>query len=347
MTNELQQASSTWRVTPDMMCILDRQGCFVAVNPAWEPTLGWTRDEMLGQPYIDFLHPDDVEPSIQAFEVVKTGKPVLRFENRYRHRNGDYRWFSWVAVPEGGRFYCTVRDVTEDKDRIELIKQKDAEAELRELFLAVLGHDLRNPLAAIEAGTRLIERKADDGKVLQIARQMQGSAARMTELIDNLMDLARDRLGSGIAIEREATSSLPDNLALVIDEIRLTTDEFDIRSKINIQGEVVCDASRVAQLLSNLLANAITHGDPASPVDVQAAHADGRLTISVTNGGAPIPEATMKQLFQPFFRGSVRDSRHGLGLGLYIAHQIATAHEGTLDVTSANGETCFRLDIPA
>ena len=346
MTNELQRASLTWKVSPDMFCILDREGRFVAVNPAWKATLGWSKDEIEGKPFVDFLHPDDLERSLEAFEVVKTGKPVLRFENRYRARNGDYHWFSWVAVPDEERFYCTVRDVTEDKDRIELLRQNEADAELKEVFLAVLGHDLRNPLAALESGIRILGRKIEDEKLGAVLQQMKGSTTRMSELIDNVMDLARDRLGSGMGVEREPTAGLADDLEQVIEEISVTQKDVEIRKDINIKGDVTCDASRIGQLLSNLLANAVMHGDPAQPIDVQASNQDGRLTLSVANGGDPIPDDALEHLFQPFFRGKVRDSRHGLGLGLYIAHQIAVAHGGTLDVKSDRRETRFTLDIP-
>ena len=346
MTDELQRASLTWQVSPDMFCILDREGRFVAVNPAWEATLGWPKDEIEGKAFVDLLHPDDVERSLEAFEVVKTGSPVLRFENRYRARNGDYHWFSWVAVPEGERFYCTVRDVTEDRNRIELLKQKDADAELKEVFLAVLGHDLRNPLAALESGMRILGRKIEDEKLGAVLHQMKGSTTRMSELIDNVMDLARDRLGSGMGVEREPTTGLADDLEQVIQEISVTHKDVEIRKDINITGDVTCDASRIGQLLSNLLANAVMHGDPAQPIDVQASNQEGRLTLSVANAGDPIPEDALVHLFQPFFRGKVRDSRHGLGLGLYIAHQIAVAHGGTLNVKSDSRETRFTLDIP-
>lgn len=117
---------------------------------------------MLRQLSLDFLHPDDIARSMAAFEIVLRGEPVLRFENRYRATDGTYRWFSWVAVPEADKFYCTVRDVTDDKHNVETIATQKAEAELREQFLAVLGHDLRNPVGAIGAGVKLLHRRATE-----------------------------------------------------------------------------------------------------------------------------------------------------------------------------------------
>lgn len=344
---DAHEASLTWRVSPDMMCILDREGRFDAVNPAWRQALGWTREEMLRQLYLDFLHPDDIARSMAAFEIALRGEPVLRFENRYRATDGTYRWFSWVAIPEADKFYCTVRDVTDDKHNVETIATQKAEAELREQFLAVLGHDLRNPVGAISAGVKLLHRRATDANSTEILTQMQSSVLRMSELIDNLMDFARVRLGSGIGLERMETSALAEAIERVVEEMRLVSPDAQIETNINLPQPLNIDVSRLAQLLSNLIGNAIMHGDAATAIRVRASHEDDELTISVTNKGAPIPEAVRAKLFQPFFRGEVRPDQHGLGLGLYIASEIARAHAGNLTASSAEGETSFVLRVPA
>ena len=344
--DEKQEASLTWRVTPDMMCILDSQGCFVAVNPAWQQTLGWSREEMVGKPYLGFLHPDDVAPSMVAFEQVTSGHPVLRFENRYRTRDGDHRWFSWVAVPEDGRYCCTVRDVTDGKRHVETIAEQRAEAELREQFLAVLSHDLRNPLAAVGSGMHLLLRAGQDAGSSEIIRQMQSSVSRMSELIDNLMEFARVRLGSGIGLERTTTTTLARDLGRVIEEIKLAASEAAFEVNLDLGEPVTCDVPRICQLVSNLLANAVMHGQPSEPIQVDAHTREGRLTIAIANRGTPIAEEARTRLFQPFFRGQVRASQQGLGLGLYIAAEIARAHGGSLDAASTERETRFTLDIP-
>lgn len=344
--NEEQQASLTWRLTPDLMCILDRDGRFVAVNPAWMEKLGWARADMVGEPFLKFLHPDDIARSQAAFEILVSDTPVLRFENRYRTRSGDHRWLQWVAIPESGSYFCTARDVTDDKQRDDRLADHEAEAELREQFIAVLGHDLRNPLSAIGAGAHLLLGQVQDQKSIEILRQMQSSVVRMSELINNLMDLARVRLGSGIGIERTTTPSLAGNLERVIEEIRLVSPETRIEATMEIAGAVTCDVARIMQLASNLLANAVLHGAPTEPVQLHAQTREGRLTISVSNKGKPIPEAIRAKLFQPFFRGEARASKQGLGLGLYIAAEIARAHDGTLAVASTEQETRFTLDIP-
>ena len=346
MTRTPDDIGLMWRVSPDMMCILDAEGRFRSVNPAWRATLGWTDAEMVGQSYWTFVYPDDVGRSAEAFRVLVTGQPVLGFENRYRTADGDYRWFSWSAVPDGDLFFCTVRDVTDAKGYVEIIAAKDREARLRDEFLAVLGHDLRNPVAAFGAGLRLLRRQEASDASNEILRQMQGSVARMTELIENLMDLARVRLGGGLKLEATSTDGLASELAQIVEEMQVIAPETEFRLEMSLDREVSCDVPRIKQVLSNLMGNALTHGDPGEPVMISARTAAGQLLVSVTNGGAAIPETVINRLFQPFYRGEAQQSQQGLGLGLYISHQIAEAHGGLIEVSSEPGRTCFTLVIP-
>ena len=217
------------------------------------------------------------------------------------------------------------------------------EAALREEFIAVLGHDLRNPLASIKAGIDLVRRgNADTNEMLRL---MEGSVSRMSGLIDNVLDFARGRLGDGISLDRRNVALMPA-LLQVIDELRRTAPDREIISDIILDGPVYCDAVRIGQLLSNLLANALTHGNATSPVRVNARASHDLFELTVSNAGPPIPAAALEKLFQPFFRREVGASQQGLGLGLHIASQIARAHGGTLAVTSSDKVTTFTLNVP-
>ncbi|MDB5736671.1 MAG: histidine kinase [Sphingomonas bacterium] len=218
-------------------------------------------------------------------------------------------------------------------------------AELREQFIAVLGHDLRNPLSSIGAGVHLLTKAPPPEKASRILALMQGSVDRMAVLIDNVLDLARGRLGGGLSILRQSVDLAP-MLKHVVNELRVGHPGRTILSDIAIDVPVDCDPSRIGQLFSNLLGNALTHGAAAEPVRVDATTADGMLTLSVSNGGDPIPPDAIERLFQPFARGTVRHDAAGLGLGLYIAAEIAAAHGGTLGVTSTTDATCFTLRMP-
>ena len=107
----------TWQITPDLIGVCNAEGYFESTNPAWESVLGWSEEEIRTTPFSDFLHPDDLEKTDAAFARLTRGLPLLRFENRYRTKDGSCRWLWWVAVPEGGKFYCSARDVTAEKEQ--------------------------------------------------------------------------------------------------------------------------------------------------------------------------------------------------------------------------------------
>jgi sigma-B regulation protein RsbU (phosphoserine phosphatase) len=220
-------------------------------------------------------------------------------------------------------------------------------SQLREQFIAVLGHDLRNPLASIASGIRLLtDRETLSTRGQRILTLMQGSVIRASDLIDNVLDFARGRLGGGITLTRNAIAPLTPLLDQVVGEIRSIAPDRDIRTDYSIAEPVDCDRPRIAQLFSNLLANAVTHGAKDRPIRVEARTDSNTLFLAVVNGGRPIGEAAMARLFQPFFRGEIRPNQLGLGLGLHIASEIASAHGGRLAVTSNEIETRFTFSMP-
>ena len=175
---------------------------------------------------------------------------------------------------------------------------------------------------------------------------MQDSAARMAELIDNIMDFARGRMGGGMMLNRQPILLEPV-LRHVVDELHIAWPQRAIEAEFRLLGPVDCDAARLSQILSNLLANALTHGSPEGPVHVRAFLEQNVFELSVTNSGRPIPPEALEKLFQPFTRQDVSSSQNGLGLGLYIASEIARAHKGELTVASNAEETCFTFRMPA
>ena len=224
------------------------------------------------------------------------------------------------------------------------LSREREESGLREQFMAVLGHDLRNPLMAISAGATMLSRRPE--QAVELVDEIQRSVARMAGLIDNMLDLARGRLGNGLALSRDARESIEPTLNQVIDELRRTNPDRTIEAAFDLEEPVNCDRARIAQLFSNLLGNAITYGTPDEPIRVQTIASGGMFELSVANGGRPIPLLAMEYLFQPFFRGTVRPSQQGLGLGLYIASEIARAHGGEIVVNSTPAETRFTFSMP-
>jgi len=234
-------------------------------------------------------------------------------------------------------------------DRLASIREQLAASQelgqVREMFVAVLGHDLRSPVAAVAAGANMILRDSKEPKSRKIATLMRGSVLRMTSLINDVLDFTRVRLGDGFTLNMDS-SNLAARLDFVVAEIAAVHDTRTINASIEIDQPVACDQDRMAQLLSNLLSNAVAYGDPDHEIAVRAATREGNFTLSVSNSGTPIPPEQLETLFKPFMRGGLKHGHGGLGLGLYIASEIARAHGGRLEATSGHQGTTFSFVMP-
>lgn len=222
----------------------------------------------------------------------------------------------------------------------QLIEAKET-AQLRDKFIAILGHDLRNPVGAILNVSEMLLRMPVEDRVKRMATIVQTSTQRMRGLIENILDFARGHLGEGIKLQLSNEEPLTEIFSQVIEELRLVSTVHTIETDFELTQSFHCDGKRLAQLLSNLLSNALTHGDRTKPVHVFAGASDGVFVLRVTNAGPKIEERIMARLFQPFYMGDLEPTQRGLGLGLYIASEIAKAHKGKLDVVSTDEFTCF------
>ena len=219
-------------------------------------------------------------------------------------------------------------------------------AKLREQFIAILGHDLRNPVGAVLNVAQLMLRMPLDDRMKRLANILQDSSYRMKALIENILDFARGRLGEGVILESNADEPIEKILNQVVSELQIIWPSKNIEVTYQLNSPVKCDGKRMAQMFSNILGNALTHGDKSAPVQVNVKSSDLTFKIAVTNMGKQIPGAIMKKLFQPFSRGEVTPEQQGLGLGLYISSEIARAHGGELLVDSGEQQTTFTFKMP-
>jgi signal transduction histidine kinase len=237
----------------------------------------------------------------------------------------------------------------ETEERLEaqerLVEHERQMAAVQEEFVAVLGHDLRNSVAALNAGVRQLDKEPLSDKARKILPLMGTSIHRMSELIDNIMLHAKSRLGGGIRISATPDAGLEDALNHVVEEVRAAAPDHKITVDLDFDRPVSCDAARVAQAVSNLLSNAVRYADDGSEVAVHGRVSGAEAVISVANRGAPIPESLKQKLFQPYQRGG-QTKGEGLGLGLHIASSIAVAHSGQIDVTCDDGLTTFAFRLP-
>jgi signal transduction histidine kinase len=243
------------------------------------------------------------------------------------------------------------RQRVELSQHVELLRQA---LHLNATFTAVLGHDLRNPLGAIMVGAEIIQRKTEDESLLKVAGRIKNSAMRMARLIEQLLDLARARSGSRIPVH-PVELDLGELCARAVGELETTSNAT--APAITTRGDTMgrWDEDRLMQVLSNLISNAVRHGDPRQSITVRidGTKAD-EVVFAVSNGGV-IPAELLPHIFEPFRSGrsgaepSSRklSDRQGLGLGLYIARQMIEAHGGSIRVlSSAETGTAFEVRLP-
>jgi sigma-B regulation protein RsbU (phosphoserine phosphatase) len=360
---QLDDLEDLYEAAPFGYLVLGVDGRIAKVNATFATWLGFPADDLVGRRLRDLM----TLPSRIVYET--NIAPVLRLQGRFEEVVLDLVTAAGEKLPvvtsaveqrdDNGQTLATRIGVMRGKERrgyeqalalreaaaVDRLSDEREASELREQFIAVLGHDLRNPLASIVGAARLLRREGQNEKALKILSMMEASVDRMAGLIDDVMDFARGRLGSGIGLHR-TVGALEPVLRHVVEELEANHPSRDFICDIDLPEAVSVDAGRISQLVSNLLGNALAHGDPKAPVRLGAKADASDLQIWVANAGPPIPAKAMERLFQPFFRGEVRASQQGLGLGLHIASEIARAHGGTLTVASDETETRFTLNLP-
>ena len=228
-------------------------------------------------------------------------------------------------------------------------KHLDEIGEFREQLIGIVGHDLRNPLSTILlAGHLLLQCEGLGEKETELARKITRSASLAGRLIDQLLDLTRSRLGGGIPID-PVRFDMNDVCRQVIGETEVTHPDRPLR--VDVQGDVtgVWDRDRMHQLLANLVGNAVQHGEACTPIGLRVDGGETEVVIEVANRGEPIPVETLPFIFDAFRQGrTAHPSRtQGLGLGLFIAQEIARSHGGSIDATSSQSDgTTFRVRLP-
>lgn len=227
------------------------------------------------------------------------------------------------------------------------LQEERRDAEERDRFIAILGHDLRNPLAAMASATRMLQSARHEQDAPRIANMMFATIGRMSGLVENVLDFARAKMGAGVTIDPQPAGHLEQALRHVVDEMHARAPERDIRLSFDLAVPLVLDVPRVTQVFANMLSNALRHGAEDTVVRVSARSDANGFALAVANAGPPIPPAIRERLFRPFSRGEARPGQEGLGLGLYIVSEIARAHGGTVELSTDAHETCFTFRLPA
>ena len=341
-----------FQLSHDMLAIVSMEGYFLQANPAWTATLGYTIEELTAQPYIELVHPDDRAATVAEAETIAQGVPTVEFENRYRCRDGSYRWISWSVVPfiQQKLLYCVARDVTErkqaeaERDRLLISEQaarKQAEAanRIKDEFLAVLSHELRTPLNPILGWSKLLQsHNLDEARTAYALQTIERNACLQSQLIEDLLDVSRILRGkltlTVTAVELEPTIKAAIETVRLAAEAKHITLESTFDPKVK---PVSGDAGRLQQVVWNLLSNAIKFTPSGGQVEIQLTQSDHDAQIKVSDTGKGIALTFLPYVFEHFRQEDSATTRKfgGLGLGLAIVHQIVELHGGTVAVESS------------
>lgn len=324
-----------------------------AVEAIWGPPFVAAPD-IPGYAAYKGFRPDGTSYAAEEWPLARSltrGETVLREPVRLVMKDGTVRHIdlSSTRVHDAqGRAVAGVAVSTDVTAHHEMREALRREAQVMERLMGIVGHDLRTPLQAIAtSGTMLLRESAPDSPQHKRATRILTSVRRMDHLIRDLLDFARASQGGMLPIQRRRVS-LGDACRIVVDEVLAAHPERDIR--LDLRGDLVgnWDLDRLAQLLGNLVVNAFTHGAKGVPVEVRADGEGAEVVLEVANAGNPIPPALLPRIFEPFTRADAGgDSLKGVGLGLFIVHEIVTAHGGHIQVTSTREMgTVFQIRLP-
>ena len=318
------------------------------MNPIWSEYTGLPIEDILNWGWTQFIHPDDVDENVRVWRhSVETGEPY-QFEHRFRRADGEYRWHITRALPmrdDAGQTLMwigsntDIQDAKKLQDELRGIAAELSEANRRKSeFLAILGHELRNPLAPIRTGLELMSMIADDPVRMEVTRSMmERQTQQLARLIDDLLDVSR--ITQGKLQLRTVRLELAEVMQSAVDAARPCIDEASHELRVTLPSQPLyldADPNRLAQVFSNLLNNAAKYTPQGGRIWLSAERQQREVVVTVRDTGIGIPEGKKASIFEMF---SQIDRPHergykGLGIGLTLVKRLVELHGGKVEVRS-------------
>ncbi len=326
--DKLQQFRHFFIHNNDFACIANMEGYFEVTNPPFEQILGYSEPELTGQPFLNFIHPEDVSATLQEVEKLKTGAPAVNFTNRYRKKSGEYLWLEWNSTPNPstGKLYAIARDITERRKSEEQLQSLNKELEA---FSYSVSHDLRAPLRAVHGYAQIL--KEDFGTQLteegnRVINNIMANAKKMGQLIDDLLTfsrLSRKELQKSNIAMREMVDSL-------CRELNVEHDHHQVQYLIKDLFPVKADSVTIKQVWTNLLSNAVKYSRKKgkSIIEIGSEENEHEVTYYVKDNGAGFDMRYADKLFGVFQRLHSETEFEGTGVGLAIVQRIIARHGG-------------------
>jgi len=359
------ELATLFETSRDLLGVVGFDGYLRRLNPAWERTLGFTPEELRARPFMHFVHPDDRAATRAEAEKVAAGSSAVLFENRYRCKDGSFRWLAWniTALSEEGLSYGSARDVTEQKqaafDLHRAREAADAANRAKSDFLANMSHEIRTPMNAVIGMAELLLDTRLATEQREYLDTLKNSAESLLGLINDILDFSKIEAG-----KLELSPAEFDPREILGDTLRtlgVRADQKGLELAGHVAAEVpvrlVGDAPRLRQVIVNLVGNAIKFtedGEVLVEVERVEAGADGvTLAFTVADTGIGIRDDKQKLIFEAFAQADSSTTRQygGTGLGLSISAQLVQLMGGSLSVESELGKGSrfrftARFDLP-
>lgn len=356
-TTELQ---NFFDVTLDLLCIADTSGNFKKVNKAWENILGYSTIDLESRKFLEFIHPDDMPDTMEIMKLLEAQKEVINFTNRYKDKQGNYRFIEWRSVPVGKNIYAAARDITDRikfEDEIKMARQEAEQANMaKSEFLSRMSHELRTPMNSILGFAQLMQMSELNPGQKKGVNHIMKSGKHLLDLINEVLDISRIEAGRlSLSLEPvQVGNIITEMMDIVRPQANARKLTLELLSSENNILFVKSDKQRLKQVLLNLLNNAIKYNKPEGSVliSVEKAFQNGYdpalIRISVTDTGVGISKENIPKLFKPFERiGAEKTETEGTGLGLAVVKKIMDAVGGNVGVfsTAEEGST-FWIELP-
>lgn len=356
----IRERNSFFQMSLDLFCILGFDGILQRVNPQWQDVMGYSPEELEGQPLRSLVHPDDLCGPDHILDEILGGRNVFGRILRIRQKDGAYRWILWnSSVDRANRtIYGVSRDITEQKQILEELQAAKSEAErssqAKSFFIAKMSHELRTPLNSIIGFSRQLQKNPGkrfaDRDILYLDR-IRRNGETLLKLIISVLDYSRSESKQ---LEADfCETSLPELLAEVIDLMQVLIEDKHVSLKLLLPetcATIMTDPMKLRQIIQNIIDNAVKFSDEAEVLVELVADADGvPVKIDVTDSGPGIDEDKLELIFAAFQQSDNRVARRygGAGLGLAIARSFAELLGITIKVKSSPGSgSCFSIVLP-
>ena len=360
--NAEEELNKIFSLSADLICITTLDGHFLKVNPAFENVLGYTQGELLKKPLFDFLHPDDIKRTVDTVKKKLEKKiNLIALENRYRCRNGTYKWFSWIsqAIPEKNIAFSIARDITTQKfyeKELIIAKEKAEESDrLKSAFLANMSHEIRTPMNGILGFSKMLSNEnLSLDKRNQYIGFIHSSADQLLTIINDIIDISKIEAGQlKFNISDVNLNILMDRLFTQFESERITRSREYLKLEVikglsNEDSIIMTDEIRIRQVLSNLLSNSMKFSEKGT-VSFGYEHKDDELLFFVKDSGIGISKSKQKIIFERFRQEDESFTRRygGTGLGLAISKSIIEQMGGKIWVESdKNKGAAFYISLP-